>query len=661
MTIIYQYRVATTSLGGFVKLLAAWKGSVYKLMFKEMLIFGCMYTSISLLYRLLLTEPQRRIFEKIVIHCNSFTSLIPVSFVLGFYVSFVVRRWWQQFMNVPWPDRTLFIMTTYLTGLDERSRIMRRTVARYMLFGLILICRSVSVAVMKRFPTLDHIVEAGFITKDEAMTFEDTQCQFHKFWVPLMWVNSVLVQARREGKIENDFGLRMIIEQLATFRDKCSLCFVYDWITIPLVYTQVVTLAVHMFFAACILGRQFLDPLQQYDGYEYDFYIPVFTFMQFFFYMGWLKVAEQLINPFGEDDDDFDINWLLDRHTAVAFTLVDQCCGKHPPFVKDHFWNDVVVPDLPYTEASKHSKKPNFMGSTYNIARTGLEEQRMFVPETSSIRRRSKSSLSSAFTGSLLSLFRQKSHYDSRDTLHSAYHQERGYSVPNGRMGYLQVPSIIVTSEHPSRRASIDIADISDSLERLRMEGRTRSTTDADEREPAKTEVKRKFSTPFNFNFFSKKETKRPAEPLPASPKQPRFTVELVPPEEQQEQPRKRRTGQILQTLEKQYVSRPPLLSAIEEGNTINSIRQLISLNSGDSSIEEEEEEDVFNEELEQDSKSEAKDLDLKATKVTFDEGQNTDSSKNTTANDTELSDLDPRESYSDQTPIIPTVSIDEL
>ena len=29
------------------------------------------------------------------------------------------------------------------------------------------------------------------------------------------------------------------------------------------------------------------------------------------------QVAEQMINPFGEDDDDFDINWLLDRHTAV--------------------------------------------------------------------------------------------------------------------------------------------------------------------------------------------------------------------------------------------------------------------------------------------------------------------------------------------------------
>ena len=29
--------------------------------------------------------------------------------------------------------------------------------------------------------------------------------------------------------------------------------------------------------------------------------------------MGWIKVAETLLNPFGEDDEDFQINYLIDR------------------------------------------------------------------------------------------------------------------------------------------------------------------------------------------------------------------------------------------------------------------------------------------------------------------------------------------------------------
>ena len=63
-----------------------------------------------------------------------------------------------------------------------------------------------------------------------------------------------------------------------------------------------VTLAVYTFFLSSLMGRQFIDP----DVSDMpDLYVPVFTFLQFFFYMGWLKVAEALINPFGNKD------WIL--------------------------------------------------------------------------------------------------------------------------------------------------------------------------------------------------------------------------------------------------------------------------------------------------------------------------------------------------------------
>ncbi|XP_076438542.1 bestrophin-2-like [Babylonia areolata] len=581
MTIIYQYRVASTSLGGFLKLLKAWRGSVYKLLYKETFIFCALYTAISLTYRFALNPQQKQRMEQVVIHCNSYTSFIPISFVLGFYVTVIVQRWWQQFRNVPWPDRTLFVMCTYLCGEEERSRIMRRAVARYLLFGLLLIMRSVSLAVMKRFPTIDTIVEAGFISKKEAEMYEAVQCRYLKFWVPIMWANNVLARARREGRIETEFGLRMVLEQLADFRDKCSLCFVYDWITIPLVYTQVVTLAVYSFFAACLLGRQFLDSSKGYPGYEYDSYVPVFTLLQFTFYMGWLKVAEQMINPFGEDDDDFDINWLLDRHMAVAFALVDQCCRTHPPLVRDQFYEEAVMPEMPYTVASASSRRPNFLGSSFNINHLASEDPKHpGSVDTEGLRRRSHGS----FAGSVLSLFPFRAHNrllsGSRDTIDSGEHPGR---VVANKGGYLQVPQV-APSNDKSRSISLDMSNdetirlgIPDYRERS-FSDRVSTTSEAD------TPVRKK-SSPHRFNFLLTRDTSHPA-----SPKPPRFVVEPVADDNDVSGgERSRRGGQhVLSMLQgappggNKAVSRPPLLSAIEEGNTVTSIRQLLPRSDSD-------------------------------------------------------------------------------
>ncbi|XP_034540979.1 bestrophin-1 isoform X1 [Notolabrus celidotus] len=367
MTITYSRRVADAGLGTFFHLLLRWKGSIYKLLYRELIIFTLLYYFFSIVYRFVFNDDQRRLFEKLSLYCDRYAELIPVSFVLGFYVTLVVSRWWGQFENVPWPDRLAALVGGHIRGADEPSRLTRRTLMRYANLSGVLIYRSVSTAVYKRFPTMEHLVQAGLMTSEELRSLEDLPSPHNKFWVPCMWFVTLTLRARAEGRINNDVALTAILTELNSLRAKCMQLYGYDWISLPLVYTQVVTVAVYSFFLACLIGRQFLDPSQGYPGHDVDFYLPVFTLLQFFFYVGWLKVAEQLINPFGEDDDDFETNWLVDRNLQVSLLSVDEMYDSLPLVERDMYWNE-SEPQPPYTAASAEHRKPSFMGSALDIS-----------------------------------------------------------------------------------------------------------------------------------------------------------------------------------------------------------------------------------------------------------------------------------------------------
>ena len=125
-------------------------------------------------------------------------------------------------------------------------------------------------------------------------------------------------------------------------------------------YTQVVITSVYFYFIAALFGRQFLVPLEEhidhdifihmnftsisleqpYNSFTPDMKMPLFTIMEFIAYMGWIKVADSLLNPFGDDDEDFDVNYIINRNLKVSYRIVDD--HTVPPMLEDDGIWDVI-------------------------------------------------------------------------------------------------------------------------------------------------------------------------------------------------------------------------------------------------------------------------------------------------------------------------------
>jgi len=105
-----------------------------------------------------------RIFELISHYCESNNALIPVAFVLGFYVSLIMSRWWGALNMIPWPDHMAMFVTANVHDFhvnDNNGRIIRRTMMRYLCLSYVMTMTCISTPVKKRFPDYTYMVKGG--------------------------------------------------------------------------------------------------------------------------------------------------------------------------------------------------------------------------------------------------------------------------------------------------------------------------------------------------------------------------------------------------------------------------------------------------------------------------------------------------------------------
>ena len=91
---------------------------------------------------------------------------------------------------IPWPDKLGLNLVSYLPGAGEPRRV-RRYIARLVNLSAVLCLQKISTGVARRFPSYDHMVEAGLMTPREKVKMEKmdvTVDNIHQTtWYPLQW------------------------------------------------------------------------------------------------------------------------------------------------------------------------------------------------------------------------------------------------------------------------------------------------------------------------------------------------------------------------------------------------------------------------------------------------------------------------------------------
>lgn len=145
--------------GNLVKLLMRWKGSIWRAVWRELIVYLVIFYFLRFMYLsgfdilapshdtaanwryswlFLCVATHRKHFETICKMCNGYCKEIPLTFLLGFYVSNMVSRWWKQFESLSWPEDLVATVCNVIPSNDEESQQRRHQFARYLNLAAVL-------------------------------------------------------------------------------------------------------------------------------------------------------------------------------------------------------------------------------------------------------------------------------------------------------------------------------------------------------------------------------------------------------------------------------------------------------------------------------------------------------------------------------------------
>ena len=311
MTIAYFGPTRFNSFSWLKRIVFAWKGGVYKLLAVDYFIF---------LLGWYLLRTFGGIPDDVVVYLRGYQETIRnvMAFMLVFFYSNVYSRAKEIFFSIPWPDNcTLMINGILGSEQNKRGKLVKETLVRYVLSTTFITYHAASQKFRKLYPQpFQSLERLGLLTDHE---IEEIKKRLHEFpsfgeigFLPLLWSLRIIYDFEITAK---DGAANTVkkeaIKMIHDYRQKCAALLFQMYLPFPLLLSQIVTITVYAYFVIAVIA-------QQETATEPHFRFPVFTSLEFFVYMGALRIGAVYINPLGLDDDDYELVQFFNRNLRLA-------------------------------------------------------------------------------------------------------------------------------------------------------------------------------------------------------------------------------------------------------------------------------------------------------------------------------------------------------
>ncbi|GMT36113.1 hypothetical protein PFISCL1PPCAC_27410 [Pristionchus fissidentatus] len=348
MTVPYNRDVASATSWASIRILLRWRGSIWKSVFPELTMWMIIYYSLFFsfyftnyanslkFHNTTSSNAKGSILDDVpfIAVCRNYATdfSVPLVMLLSFFTTKAFERWQYIFNNLAYAENLALTVNAFIKGSDRITQLARQTIMRQAILAQVLVYRDVSISVRKRFPSIESLVEADMLKQDELRLLENSFNPYNVFSTPFCWITTLLTKLKQDGNITGEPTFVSVFTEVKDFRKKLETVYNYDCVPIPLAYPQIVSVAVRIHCIVTIIGGLFIFSKTE-SIWKLNSAFGLVQGPEFLIYLAWLKVAEILANPLGEDDDDLELNHIIDRNNFISRCIVES--HDHCPLLEE--------------------------------------------------------------------------------------------------------------------------------------------------------------------------------------------------------------------------------------------------------------------------------------------------------------------------------------